>query len=99
MHAGVPPGGTCGTKPCWKALGSVGFKYSDKVGTAGGISKVLLKSGAVGHGKISVKGRGANLQLPSGQLATPVKVQVRQDASTACWEATYTNALVDAAGA
>jgi hypothetical protein len=52
--ATVPPGGTCGTKPCWKALGTVGFKYADKAGTHAGLQKVQLKAGAVGHGKIAV---------------------------------------------
>jgi uncharacterized repeat protein (TIGR01451 family) len=95
--ATVPPGGTCGTKPCWKALGTVGFKYADKAGTHAGLQKVQLKAGAVGHGKIAVKGRGANLVLPTLPLTAPVRVQITHDST--CWDATYSNPLVDTASA
>ena len=55
------------------------------------MTKETLKSGAAGHGKVQVKGGGPNLQLPTLQLTTPVRVQVRQDSSNTCWEATFSN--------
>ena len=98
LGAEAPAGGTCGTKPCWKAAGTVGFKYADKDGTPDGLTKATLKSGAAGHAKIQVKGGGANLQLPAGQLTTPVRVQVRQSSSSTCWDATFSTPKVDIPG-
>jgi hypothetical protein len=89
LGALAPAGGTCGTKPCWKASGTVGFKYADKDGTPEGVTKVGLKSGAAGHGKIQVKGGGTHLQAVTLPFTTPVLVQVRQSGSNTCWEATY----------
>jgi hypothetical protein len=85
----------CGTTPCWRVLGTVGFMYADKVGTPDGLTKVLLKAGSAGSGKIGVKGSGANLRLPTLPLTTPVKVQLQQDDSSACWEATYSTATTN----
>jgi phospholipase C len=98
LSAMAPAGGTCGTKPCWKPSSTVGFKYADKDGTPDGLTKVGLKSGAAGHAKIQVKGGGANLQLPTLPLTTPVVVQLRQSSSSACWEATYSTATNTSTG-
>lgn len=87
----------CGTTPCWKALGTVGFKYGDKAGTPDGLTKALLKAGGAGMGKIDVKGGGPNLHLPMLPLTTPVRVQLRQSSSSACWEATYSTATTNTA--
>jgi len=92
MSMRSPAGGTCGTKPCWKATGTTGFKYGNKDGTPDGVTKETLKSGTAGHGKVQVQGGGLNLQLPTLPLATPVRVQVRQDGSSTCWEATFSTA-------
>lgn len=88
----------CGTKPCWKAVSTKGFKYGDKAGTPDGVTKVQLKSGGVGKGKIGVKGGGANLLLPTLPLTTPVKAQLlRSDSSSLCWEATYSTPTTNTA--
>jgi len=92
MSMRSPAGGTCGTKPCWKTTGTTGFKYGDKDGTPDGVTKETLKSGTAGHGKVQVKGGGPNLVLPTLPLTTPVRVQVRQDSSNTCWEATFSTA-------
>jgi hypothetical protein len=100
MSAEVPAARTCGTKPCWKALGTVGFTYADKIGTPDGLTKVLLKAGSGGMmGKIGVKGSGANLRLPTLPMTTPVKAQLRQDGSSTCWEATYSTETTNTASA
>jgi hypothetical protein len=99
MSAQVPAARTCGTKPCWKALGTLGFTYADNVGTPDGLTKVLLKAGSAGRGKIGVKGSGANLHLPTLPMTTPVRAQLRQDGSSACWEAAYSTATTNTASA
>jgi phospholipase C len=93
VSALAPAGGTCGTKPCWKTSSTTGFQYKDKDGTPEGVTKVKLKAGDVGKGKLQVKGGPPHLQLPmSLMLATPVRVQLRQSSSNTCWEATYSTA-------
>jgi hypothetical protein len=80
-------------------LGTVGFKYANTAGSADGLTKVLLKAGSAGKGKLGVNGSGPNLNLPTLPLTTPVKVQLRQDATSACWEATYSTATTNTASA
>ena len=99
LSAEAPADGMCGTKPCWKVLGTVGFKYANTAGSADGLTKVLLKAGSAGKGKLGVNGSGPNLHLPTLPLTTPVRVQLRQDASSACWEATYSTATTNTASA
>lgn len=62
---------TCGTKPCWKALGGSGYRYSDKVGGADGTRSIVLKAGPAGKG--IAKTFGAN-DATKGQTALPTGV-------------------------
>ena len=96
----IPPGGDCGTKPCWKALGtpagSKGYTYKQKAGTPDGIQKLVLKPGEAGKTKIVVKGGKENLAAsPTGfaplPLALPARVQLQSSTGT-CWEAVFETA-------
>ena len=98
LGAEAPAGPCGGTKPCWKVLGTVGFKYANTAGPDG-LTKVLLKAGSVGKGKLGVNGSGPNLHLPALLLTLPVTVQLQQDASSVCWEATYGTATTNTASA
>jgi hypothetical protein len=89
LSAKALAGGTCGTRPCWKPSGQTGFTYTNKGGTPNGLTKVLLKAGVAGRGKLQVKGGGTNLPLPTLPLTTLVRAQLRQSSSSTCWEATY----------
>ena len=61
----------------------------DKDATPDGITRVTLKWGtAAGKGKIRAK----DIAGPTLPLTTPVRVQLRQDSSNTCWEATYSTA-------
>src|SRR5262245_45346613 len=64
-------GQTCGTRPCWKALDTTGYRYSDKTAFANGIQSITAKSGAAGKG--SVKLKGAN-RTSKGQTALPTGI-------------------------
>jgi len=89
LEADVPPGGTCGTAPCWKATGS-GFKYKDKALANDGVKIMKLQSGGAGQSKAKLKGQGANLPDPVLPLTVPVTAQlVNSDGS--CWSATYSS--------
>jgi hypothetical protein len=92
MQMELPPGGTCGRAPCWKAKGVVGFRYKNGDATPNGLTLAKLKSGESGKANIGVKGKGMNLPMPALALTLPVTVQlVIGDAATSeCWETTYT---------
>ncbi len=96
MEADVPPGGTCGIRPCWKAT-PTGFSYRNKAATPDGITSLKLKAGAPGTAKVQVTGKGAPLQTPALGLPLPVTVQlvIGDDVSTECWQTTYTAAIVN----
>jgi hypothetical protein len=93
----VEAGGTCGTKPCWKALGtpagSAGFKFKSKTREPHGIAKLSLKPGVAGKAKIVAKGGHELLfDAPAGSpelpLALPATMQL-QATNGSCWEASY----------
>jgi hypothetical protein len=87
----INAGGTCGLTPCWRPLGSAGFKYINRDRTPDGILKVLLKSGTAGKAKVILKGKGDNLPFPASMLPmeTPVKVQLSNDDPGTCWQTTH----------
>jgi cysteine-rich repeat protein len=92
FRAAAPAGGTCGSHPCWQALGkppgSSGFRYSDFDRTPDGLQTILLEPGAAANASIVVKGRGDRLVLPSLPLNLPLKMQLHGPAG-ACWQAEY----------
>jgi hypothetical protein len=92
MEMDVPPGGTCGTKPCWKASGTTGFSFANKVGTTSGLTSVKLKAGSAGKAQVQAAGKGANLPLPTLGLTLPVTVQflAKDNVSTECWQTPFT---------
>jgi hypothetical protein len=92
MEMDVPPGGTCGTKPCWKASGTTGFGFKSKAGTATGLTALKLKAGAAGKAQVQAKGKGVNLPMPTLGLGLPVTVQllIKDVSSTECWQTTFT---------
>src|SRR5262249_10953255 len=83
-----PAGGTCGTKPCWKATGK-GFKYSDKTGAAAGVTGITLKAGAAGQASVAVKGKGANLPVGSLPSTVPLPLDVQLQRNGECWATTF----------
>jgi len=91
FEAAAPAGGLCGTKPCWKALGTPagaqGHKYTDKAGTPHGVSSLLLKPGTAGKAKVQLKAKGENTPVPVLPLPTPVDLRVQLRAGNGeCWE-------------
>jgi hypothetical protein len=85
----APAGGTCGTKPCWKALSIKGFSYSDRLNATAGISKILLKAGLDGKAKAQIKGKGSALPTLPLPLTLPAIVQLQSTHDDQCWEATF----------
>jgi hypothetical protein len=88
----VPPGGTCGGKPCWK-VSAGGFTYNDKTLTHDGVKQLRLRAGAAGKPQVALQAKGAGLDFAPGWLplaqSPSVTVQLTNDAG-ACWGADYT---------
>jgi hypothetical protein len=69
----------CGDRPCWQTLGARGYRYTDKLATADGVTRVGYVSGDVGRGRADAA--GANNAL-KGQTALPVGVVAALAAAT-----------------
>lgn len=88
----APAGGMCGTKPCWKQLGPAilpkGYKYKDLDGLPDDLDSMTLKAGLDGKAKVSLKGKGVNVPMPTlGSLSLPLTTQL-QSGNGQCYEAT-----------
>src|SRR6185369_8013234 len=93
LFSQAPPGGTCHGKPCWKTT-KTGFKYKDKDLTPDGLSFILEKAGVAQAAKVIVKGKGANLAMPTLPLTPTVTVQLKKnDDPGICWQAAYTTTI------
>jgi cysteine-rich repeat protein len=64
-------GQQCSGKPCWKAKGTSGFGYGDKLAVSDGIKKMSYKGGASSKGQASAS--GAN-NAGKGQMALPTNI-------------------------
>src|SRR5262249_45118011 len=92
FSARIPNGGTCHGVACWKAAGTTGFSYKDKDGTPDGAQGLSLKAGTGGAAKVSFKGKGDNLVMPTlGSFPQPVRVQLRRSGGSTCWESVFSN--------
>jgi cysteine-rich repeat protein len=80
LGAAAPAGGTCGTRPCWRAIGSRGFRYKDRDRTPSGMDKLTMKAGGNGLSSVVATGKGGTLDMPAlGNFAFPLHVQVLGD--------------------
>lgn len=65
-------GETCGSKPCWKALGTTGWKYRDTQASSDGVNRLIAKSGS-GKARVLFSGRNdpkkGLTSLPTGIAA------------------------------
>ncbi len=88
----IPADGDCGGKPCWKRTGATGWKYSDRSGSAGGISGIGLRAGGQGLASLKLKAQGPDTLLPPLPIsALPLRIQLIS-ATGACWEARFEEA-------
>ena len=91
----------CQAKAGWKALGTVGFSYKNKLGTPNGLTGMKLKAATPASASIQSQGKGSNLPTPMLPLTLPVTVQlvVGDTSGTHCWQTTYTTKSVHTAAA
>jgi hypothetical protein len=98
LAAELPSGGVCAGAPCWKTVGGIpaqGFRYKDPNLGQSGLRSLVLRGGQPGLDKIVLKGKGANLPLPSPATPTQffqhegnVVVQLVRDTGE-CWEGLF----------
>jgi len=88
----IPPGGMCGTKPCWKAVSTKGWAYKDRAGIAAGITKLVLKGGDPGRPVVQVAGKGSALPFPAPYSSSQffeqgflVVVELHRTDAASCW--------------
>lgn len=91
----VPAAGECGASSCWRTAGG-GYRYVDKAAGNAGVTKIVLKAGAAGKGRIDVKGKGSGLALAATALSSTVRLQV--NGGPTCWEAVFSAASVNVGG-
>ncbi len=85
----APDGQLCGTQSCWSAV-STGYKFKNKAGFLNGLTGIALKASADSKSKITFKGKGATLPLPTlGLSGGPVTVQLVNNSSAVCFEGDY----------
>ena len=90
MRAIAPAGGTCRGRPCRKTTSTTGFKYADRDLTPDGLPGVTLRSGSLGRARITLKGKGDRLAMPTLPLSQDPRVTVQLVATTgACWETSH----------
>ncbi len=86
----------CGTTPCWKTLGTKGWRYKNPWGNESGVVRVVLAGGEAGRPSLKVVGKGSNLPVPvpsnDEQLLDQnptVVVQLHSSASEDCWSSVF----------
>jgi hypothetical protein len=100
MNLAAPAGGICGTRPCWKAT-LTRYVYVNKAGTPNGLRRLLLQSGPAGKARIVANARGLHLNLPTlplTQAPNPVRAQLINSTTPACWEASFSAPAQSAVG-
>jgi Trypsin/Bacterial pre-peptidase C-terminal domain len=88
MSEHIAAGATCGSKPCWKET-ATSFKYIDNKLLNGPIKSLVLKPGSDGKAKITLKGKGTDLGMPTLPLHDQNTVTVQLTNGAACWQAQY----------
>ncbi len=85
----VPSGGTCPTKPCWRALPN-GFTYRNSAGGPHGVTSLSLRASPTDKAQVKLKGAGGALPLPPlASLAGTIEVQLRNRSTGLCFGTTF----------
>jgi len=95
----IPAATICDSTPCWSASGE-GFAYKDPKIQWSSLTSLNLTPGEAGKGRIKLKAKGATLGPPTLplDLSVPVKAQLLNTQTGACWEATYSTASINDVG-
>ncbi len=81
----------------WAPVGTKGYQYKDPNGSAAGVTKLKLLGGDAGKSKVQLKGKGANLPMPtpvSGMrffAQTSAVVAQLREANGDCYQSAFTD--------
>jgi len=84
--------------PPWRPAGKKGWRYKDKSGSAAGVQKMQLRSGALGKTKVLITAKGVNVPTPlpataDRLFAADPMVSVQLVSTTGrCWSVDFPNA-------
>lgn len=93
LRAGVPAGGTCGARPCWRGT-RTGLRYANRTEAPGGVRALALKTGT-SRASIALLAKGGNLAPLGLPLSPDFALTVQLKASGGgCWEARFTGPAV-----
>lgn len=85
FSATLAAGAVCDGKPCWKGLGSKGYRYKSRSGAPAGIRQLKLK--AAGKASLKLKAGREALALPALPLVQDQDVIVQLAlAGGSCWQ-------------
>jgi hypothetical protein len=89
----APSGTTCRNKPCWKHSDGK-LLYSDKAHEHGSIRRMKMRANAEGKASVRTWMAGPAVAPPRLPLevSTPVRIQVTNLATGACWDGTHDQA-------
>ena len=92
MSAGIPAGGMCGRKPCWKGSRS-GFTYRNRaVGDEGLYSLTLREGKKAGRTRITLRGKNEKLPVPPLPLMQDSTITVQlKNSDGVCWETRHSS--------
>ena len=82
--------GTCGGRPCWKAVSTKGYAFKDKAGASDGVKSIALKGSSDAKTKVVFKASGVSLPATSLPLTGSVAVQLHNSGTGLCWESVFT---------
>jgi polyhydroxybutyrate depolymerase len=85
----LPPGGSCGTAPCWSLRGATTYRYRDSAATQAGIETVRLQASPQAKSKITVVARGSGLPADAPPFDTPFTVQLLRSDGAICFESIF----------
>jgi hypothetical protein len=90
------PDELCSETGRWRALGSIGWRYTNRAGNEDGVTKLSLEGGAAAEPKIIMKGGGTFLPVPIPISGTAffaqdpaVIVQLYSSSPMNCWSSTF----------
>ncbi|HYD47940.1 MAG TPA: metallophosphoesterase family protein, partial [Terriglobales bacterium] len=90
----LPAGASCGGEPCWSQSNRGTYSYRDRSGGETGLRALKIHPASHGKGKINLKVKGPQLELPLASdfalfsQATRVVAQLVTDRG-GCWSASY----------
>ena len=87
LESEIPAAGSCQGRPCWRALGSRGFRYNQ--GSDAGMTRMILKSASEGRARIKLKAEGPSAQVSLPLSVAPDVIMEIRNSAGGCWSTRF----------